>query len=90
MMALSIQCFGIVQGVFFRASTKEEADYLMIKGWVRNEPDGSVLIHAEGGEDELKRFLKWCSHGPIMARVSEVRSKEKADEGFSDFRVLKG
>lgn len=88
-MALGIQCFGLVQGVFFRASTKQEADYLGIKGWVRNEPDGSVLIHAQGSNEQLKTFLKWCTKGPIMAQVSEVRSWEKEDELCYDFRIIR-
>lgn len=51
---------GTVQGVFFRASTKDAADRLGIKGFVRNEPDGSVYIEAEGEEEKLNQFMECC------------------------------
>lgn len=51
---------GKVQGVFFRASAKEQADKLGLNGWVRNLSDGSVEIQVEGEKETLKRFLEWC------------------------------
>jgi acylphosphatase len=51
-MALQIRVWGKVQGVFYRASAKQEADKLGIRGTVKNEPDGSVVIQAEGSEDD--------------------------------------
>lgn len=72
MIALRIKVTGKVQGVFFRASTKEKADQLGIKGWVRNEPDGSVLIEAEGEKSVLHEFKEWCSVGPSSAHVKET------------------
>jgi acylphosphatase len=53
----SIRVNGRVQGVFFRASTKEVADQLGVRGFVRNEPDGKVYIEAEADEEALKRFV---------------------------------
>lgn len=66
---------GIVQGVFFRASTVEEARRLgEIKGFVRNLPDGSVEIVAEGPEEKLKKLLAWAHHGPARAKVISVKA----------------
>lgn len=78
MKHLSIKIHGQVQGVFFRYSAKDKADELGINGFVRNEADGSVYIAAEGEENNLKEFLKWCKRGPEMAAI------EKVESNFSD------
>ncbi len=83
----SINVKGKVQGVFYRASTKEIADQLDIKGWVRNERDGSVLIEAEGTESQINSFLDWCRQGPQYARVEKITWKEKPLEGFHQFSI---
>lgn len=72
MKCCSIRVTGTVQGVFFRKHTKETADLLGIKGWVRNERDGSVSIHAEGEEGKLADFISWCNRGPERAKVDKV------------------
>lgn len=82
---LSIQIFGQVQGVFFRATAKEQADKLGIKGFAKNMPDGSVYIEAEGEKENLDKFLKWCQTGPSMARVEKVEVKEGILKNFSNF-----
>ena len=64
---------GNVQGVFYRASARDQAMALGLIGYVRNLPDGSVELEAEGEEGPLARLLHWCHHGPPGARVSEVR-----------------
>ncbi len=69
MKHVNIRVSGKVQGVFFRASTKEQADQLGVKGFARNEPNGDVYIEAEGEEDKLNLFLEWCARGPSKARV---------------------
>ena len=78
---------GKVQGVFFRAATKEQADLLGVKGFVRNEPDGNVYIEAEGEEPELNEFIRWCSHGPSRARVDRIENKEGEVKYFQNFEV---
>lgn len=83
----SIHVFGKVQGVFFRASTKEKADELSIKGFVRNEPDGSVYIEASGDEGSVKEFIKWCNHGPGMAQVVNCVIQEIDKRNFSKFEI---
>lgn len=83
----SIKVIGLVQGVFFRASTQETARKLGINGWVRNEPDGSVQIEAEAPEVVIEDFLQWCNVGPENAEVTTVNFETKPLEGFSDFTI---
>lgn len=69
---INIKIYGLVQGVFFRASAKEVAEKLGIKAFPRNEPNGSVFIEAEGEEEDLEKFVKWCHSGPPLAQVEKV------------------
>ncbi|BAT71395.1 acylphosphatase [Thermosulfidibacter takaii ABI70S6] len=79
---------GKVQGVFYRATAKEIAKRLRLKGWVRNLPDGRVEIVAEGDEDALRAFVDWCWEGPPLARVEDVKVVwEEATGEFDDFYV---
>lgn len=82
-----IRVTGKVQGVFYRATTQKQANLLNIKGWVRNESDGSVLIDAEGDAAALVQFVDWCQQGPQMARVSGVSLTEESVAGYQDFTV---
>lgn len=76
-----------MQGVFYRANTKVIADKYYIKGFVQNEPDGSVYIEAEGGADALEKFIQWCKKGPEKAKVEDVIVKEDRIKNFSCFEV---
>jgi acylphosphatase len=79
---------GRVQGVWFRASTKEKADQLGITGWVRNTPDGHVEAVFEGDEKILQEMLDWCHHGPQYAKVKNVKITEQpAKNDFRDFSI---
>lgn len=89
MKHFSIRVTGKVQGVFFRASTQEEARQLGLHGWVRNESDGSVRIEAEGNEESLDQLVAWCRKGPAQAWVSNVTVQVGEVEGCEDFRVLR-
>lgn len=60
---------GRVQGVGFRWSAVQEAKDLGLCGWVRNEDDGSVSVHAEGAPESLEAFAQWLREGPPGARV---------------------
>jgi acylphosphatase len=79
----TIKISGVVQGVYFRASTREKADALHVTGFVRNEPDGGVHVEAEGDEDNLEAFIQWCRRGPVHAVVEECVVREGAIKGFS-------
>lgn len=63
---------GRVHGVFFRASTQDEAERLGLLGWVRNLPDGTVEVLASGPAEALRELLVWLHHGPGTARVDRV------------------
>ena len=79
---------GRVQGVFFRACTREQAESLGIKGWVRNKGDGTVEAIFEGQRDTVQSMIEWCHHGPPYARVREVTvSWEKPDDGLTGFSI---
>lgn len=87
MKHVSIKVTGLVQGVYFRASTKEMADTLNILGFVRNEPDGGVYIEAEGEGDNLKRFVEWCGRGPSRAVVQSCDIREGEIKNYQKFEI---
>ncbi len=81
---------GRVQGVFFRYSTVEEAVRLRLGGWVRNCPDGSVEVVAEGPRQNIEDLIRWCHHGPPGARVHNVRIQREDYKGeFENFRITR-
>lgn len=82
---------GVVQGVFFRVSTREQAVALGLRGLVRNLPDGSVEVVAEGHEAALLELIKWCKRGPPGARVSSIVEEpwEDARDEFATFRIAR-
>lgn len=63
---------GRVQGVYYRASTQEQAQALGLRGWVRNLPDGRVELRAQGSRARLEALLEWLRRGPPAARVDSV------------------
>ncbi len=63
---------GRVQGVWFRATTKNVGEELGVAGWVRNLPDGRVEVMAEGAPEQLDRLLEFCRQGPRHAVVTNV------------------
>jgi acylphosphatase len=81
------QVTGRVQGVMFRDSCRREAERLGVAGWVRNEPDGSVLLEAEGDEPDVDALVAWCRSGPPGARVADVSTREVPTAGGSRFEV---
>jgi len=83
----NINVFGTVQGVFYRAKSKEKADELGIFGFVKNADDGSVYIEAEGQENSLKEFMKWCFIGPEKADVKSVEVEEGDIKGYNTFEI---
>jgi acylphosphatase len=68
--------FGKVQGVFFRHSTRLEAERLALRGMARNMPDGSVEVLVQGRAAAVEELRVWLQRGPAQARVDEVREAE--------------
>jgi len=63
---------GLVQGVNYRYATRQKAQELGVKGWVRNMRDGSVECLLEGERDKVEALIRWYHHGPSGARVGKV------------------
>ena len=66
---------GRVQGVFFRETTRQEAQKLGLTGWVRNMADGTVETEFQGEEEAVKQLLEWLPQGSSMSQVTRVESK---------------
>jgi acylphosphatase len=85
---VQIRVTGKVQGVFYRATAREVAEGLGLKGWVRNCDDGSVEAVAAGPAAALAEFIAWCRRGPEKASVKEVKVNDmEAGKNFEDFSV---
>ncbi len=63
---------GLVQGVFFRVSTRDRALQLGLDGWVKNVPDGRVATCVSGEIKAVDEFITWCQSGPKKARVNNI------------------
>jgi acylphosphatase len=86
----AVRCLvsGIVQGVFFRASTARQADRLGLSGWARNLADGNVEVVARGPEEAVGELTRWLWDGPDAARVDAVSIEvwnEPVESGFRTF-----
>jgi acylphosphatase len=80
---------GKVQGVFFRATAKDIADRLGIKGWVRNLPDNNVEIIATAADEHLAQLIEWCKKGPPRAIVDEVIIEDAEAQAVKGFRIIR-
>lgn len=79
---------GRVQGVWYRASARNEGERLGLTGWVMNRADGGVEAMAEGPREKLDTFVTWCRRGPPAARVDDVRAEwSEATGEFPGFAV---
>jgi acylphosphatase len=78
---------GNVQGVFFRDSTREEAEKHGVNGWVSNRSDGAVEAVLEGPADAVNDVLRFLKEGPSRADVEDVEVSEEEPEGLSAFEV---
>ena len=87
MKHFNIKVSGKVQGVWFRRSTFQKANELGVFGTVKNMPDGSVEIRAEGEETALQKLLDWCRNGPEHAAVEDVTYSEEGFQGYKDFSI---
>ena len=79
--------FGTVQGVYYRASTRDAARERGVDGWVRNRDDGRVEAVFEGPEDAVEAMVEWCHEGSPQARVDDVEVSYGDPEGHDGFEV---
>lgn len=87
MKTIHFHVTGRVQGVYFRASTQQEAERIGLTGWVRNCEDGSVELIASGDAPALQALKAWLVIGPEHAKVKEVLETELPLERFNGFEI---
>lgn len=85
--AVILNIYGRVQGVGFRFYTQKKATGLKLAGYVKNMPDGSVYIEAEGQAELLEMFVNWCESGPSWARVTKVDKQTVPLTNYTGFKV---
>ena len=83
-----VKISGKVQGVWFRASTKQQAEQIGITGWVRNTSDGKVEAVFQGTKDQIDEMIRWCHQGPTLSHVEhiEITDNENA-KTFDTFTI---
>lgn len=86
-MHYDIRVQGKVQGVFYRSSTEKKARELNLTGFVRNDPDGTVYLEAEGPMPAVVELIDWCHRGPKDARVMKVNYAPGAMRNFQKFET---
>ena len=87
MKAVDVLVSGRVQGVSFRAYARDRARDLGVRGWIRNEPDGSVAGHFEGAAEAVDALVAWCRSGPHQAEVDQVGTAPSIPSGAGDFTI---
>ena len=78
---------GTVQGVFYRATTREQASEHGVDGWVRNLEDGRVEAVFEGPEPAVESMVEWCHEGSPAATVEDVAVDDEDPEGLDGFEI---
>ena len=86
--SVEIVVAGVVQGVAFRWQASTEAERLGVRGWVRNEPDGTVRCRAEGPAEAVARFVDWCHRGPRWASIERVDVTDVEHHGYGSFEII--
>jgi len=82
-----VYVLGRVQGVYYRATTRDTARETGVDGWVRNLDDGRVEAVFEGSEDAVREMVDWCERGSRAAEVDDVDAEYEAPEGLDSFEV---
>ena len=79
---------GWVQGVYFRAFTRDQARSLGLTGWVRNRRDGAVEAYFEGEKEKVEKMVAWCHQGSPPSRVEKVEVSFESFSGtFESFQI---
>tara|TARA_Y100000310_G_C20337136_1_gene648043 strand:- start:213 stop:488 length:276 start_codon:yes stop_codon:yes gene_type:complete len=86
--AIRLYITGTVQGIFFRAFIKENAERHNVKGFVRNLEDGRIEIFLEGDASNVNKMIELCKKGPRHAQIKKVDMKPERFQDFKTFKVL--
>ena len=87
---MQVRATGRVQGVFYRDSTRREAQRLGLTGWVKNMPDGSVEARLEGTLPQVEEMMRWMREGPPLARVDGIAVlADGQGREHSEFAILR-
>lgn len=86
---IKAKVYGKVQGVYFRQYTLLKARELNLVGYVRNEPDGTVLTYAQGFDDQLQEFIKFLHEGSPASKVERVEWEYVPLHFFQNFQVIR-
>ena len=86
-IARHVRVYGRVQGVFYRAWSRDQAVRLGVTGWIRNCPDGRVEAHVEGDEAAVEQMIGCLRRGPPAAQVEDIRLWDVEPCEFDDFEV---
>jgi acylphosphatase len=89
MLTLHLLIKGKVQGVFYRATAKDVAEHLGLRGWIKNREDDNVEATVTGTEEQTEQFIVWCKKGPRRAAVSDVIVTEIPLKDFDEFKIVK-
>lgn len=90
-MKVHVLISGRVQGVFFRAWTREKAEELGLAGWVKNLDDGRVEAFFAGSKEKVEGMIKWCWKGPVGAKVERIDIIKKTmdnEKKYKSFEIL--
>lgn len=79
---------GVVQGIFFRAFIKENAERHNVKGFVRNLEDGRIEMFFEGNANDVNKIIEIASKGPRHAQIRKVTTKPEKFQDFKSFKIL--
>lgn len=87
-MKAEVTVQGVVQGVGYRFFVLNQARLYDVKGYVKNMPDGTVQVVAEGDKGIVKDFIERLRIGPLSAHVTGIDVKwDEKDSGFTEFRL---
>ena len=89
MKAVKVIIYGKVQGVGFRNFVFLHAKKLNVRGYVKNNPDGTVEAVFEGDENNINKMIELCKKGPERARVDKIDIKEVEINNYQDFKIIR-
>lgn len=88
LFARKVQFYGRVQGINFRRNVMRKAMELGVRGWVANQPDGSVSAVFQGNEQDVTKLIRFCLTGIPLARIDRHRVEDSAEDEYESFRIL--